>query len=455
MRYFPTLVCFLFIFFLFLNDRQKKNHAPSVALWIPITWMFLAGSRYVSAWLNLGQPIRAAFTYDEGSPIDAVAFSLLIAAGAFVLLRRKVDWGRLLVENKWICLYFFYCGLSIAWSDNSLVSFKRFIKELGNLIMVLVILTEKRPYEAVGVILRRLIFLWLPLSVLFIRYYPELGRGYTIAGGQMFTGIGHQKNDLGSMCLISGIYFAWIFLLKREEGFNWGKRINISNFILIGMVIWLLNMSQSATSLACLVVAVGLFFVSSIKSIERKPGRIIVLMMVAASIFFVLDETLDVGDIVIKALGRDESLTTRVPAWKLLEEVYTNPIVGTGFMSFWSGERLYRVWAKLGSTIIQAHNGYLEQYLNLGYIGVAFIGIIMFSGLLKARRHLNFDYPAAMLRLCFISIAVFYNYTEAAFYGINNLWLLLLFGIIEVPYQKRPMSEISNLDNPAKSEIHS
>ena len=60
------------------------------------------------------------------------------------------------------------------------------------------------------------------------------------------------------------------------------------------MVVWLLHMSHSATSLACLVVAVSLFFVGRTKLIAQKPGRIIVLMMVAVSLFFVLDATLDV-----------------------------------------------------------------------------------------------------------------------------------------------------------------
>jgi exopolysaccharide production protein ExoQ len=443
MTQFATLICIFFVLYLFWMDRQKSD-GPSNAAWIPFIWMFLAGSRYVSSWLNLGKPMGSAFAYDEGSPLDAVAFSLLIALGVFVLIRRKVDWGCLLAENKWIWLYFFYCGLSIIWSDNALVSLKRFVKELGNPIMVLVILTEKRPYEAVGAILRRLAFLWLPFSVLFVKYYPALGRAYSYGGGLMFTGVGHQKNDLGSMCMISGIYFAWNLLLKRKEGLNWRRRGTIANFILIGMIIWLFHMAQSATSLTCLAVAVGMFFVSRIKLMAREPGRIMVLMIVAASLFFVLDKTLDIGNVVIKALGRDATLTTRIPVWEILKNLDTNPFVGTGFMSFWSGERLNIVWEKLGSTIIQAHNGYLEQYLNLGYIGVAFIGIIMLSGLLKVRKHLKVDYPSAMLRFCFISIAVLYNYTEASFYGINNIWLLLLFGIIEVPCQKRPLIEISN-----------
>ena len=62
----------------------------------------------------------------------------------------------------------------------------------------------------------------------------------------------------------------------------------------------------------------------------------------------------------------------------------------------------------------------------------------MLSGLLRARRHLNDDPTAGILRLCFILSAVLYNYTEASFYGMNNMWMLLLLGCLEVPRQKQP-----------------
>jgi hypothetical protein len=48
--------------------------------------------------------------------------------------------------------------------DERTVLMKRWVKDLGNPIMALVILTERRPYEAVGVVLRRLTFLLRPLS---------------------------------------------------------------------------------------------------------------------------------------------------------------------------------------------------------------------------------------------------------------------------------------------------
>ena len=159
-------LCLLFIGYIFWIDIKTKD-GPSHELWIPLIWMFLAGSRYVSQWLNWSPSQLEA--YHEGSPLDAIVFTLLIVGGLYVLSRRKIDWNLLVRQNKWIWLYFLYCGVSIVWSDFPFVSFKRWIKELGNPIMVLVILTDRRPVEAIDSILRRLAVAWLPLSIVFFK----------------------------------------------------------------------------------------------------------------------------------------------------------------------------------------------------------------------------------------------------------------------------------------------
>ena len=50
-----ALIYILFILYLFWVDRKRSEDISS-ALWIPLIWMLLAGSRYVSQWLNLGSP---------------------------------------------------------------------------------------------------------------------------------------------------------------------------------------------------------------------------------------------------------------------------------------------------------------------------------------------------------------------------------------------------------------
>ena len=159
--------------------------------------MFLAGSRWVSSWLNVAPTLASANDYAEGSPVDRAVFSGLIVAGIESSREERSIGIGLVVNNKWIILYLVYCLASIAWTDDPTTLMKRSVKELGNPIMALVILTEPRPYEAIGVVLRRLAFLMLPLSVLFVRYYPELGRSYHPMVPRCSREQAHQKNTWG------------------------------------------------------------------------------------------------------------------------------------------------------------------------------------------------------------------------------------------------------------------
>ena len=70
--------------------------------------------------------------------------------------------------------------------------------------------------------------------------------------------------------------------------------------------------------------------------------------------------------------------------------------------------------------------------MNLGYIGVGFIIAIIASALLNVRnppedRSLGGRAPAVLPT----SVAILYNYTEASFYGINNMWVMLLLGSLD------------------------
>src|SRR5205807_7621148 len=142
------------------------------------------------------------------------------------------------------------------------------------------------------------------------------------------------------------------------------------------------------TSVACLVVAISLLLASRVPVVARKSSRIVTVLIVAVPVLLVLQEAVDVKALVLSLLGRDPSLTNRTDVWAVLDGMEVNSWVGAGFMNFWTGARLEDIWKTLGAGINQAHNGYLEQYLNLGYIGLAFIAAIVLSGLVKVRRHL-------------------------------------------------------------------
>src|SRR5437660_11812519 len=102
-----TVVYGLFILALFLLDRDRKSRV-SPALWIPVAWVLLAGSRMVSDWLEPARVITSPDQYLEGSPLDRLVLTGLLAAGCMVRLGRGRRAGTFLRPNgpiRLCCLY--------------------------------------------------------------------------------------------------------------------------------------------------------------------------------------------------------------------------------------------------------------------------------------------------------------------------------------------------------------
>src|SRR5262245_32518416 len=123
-----TALTTLFAISLFVWDSRRYTPV-SRALWLPVLWLAITGSRFVSQWMNLGASDLGSYT--EGSPIDALYFLALILAGLGVLARRRIVLARLIRQNAWLVAFFLFCLLSIVWSDDPAVALKRWIKTLG------------------------------------------------------------------------------------------------------------------------------------------------------------------------------------------------------------------------------------------------------------------------------------------------------------------------------------
>src|SRR3977135_4394599 len=89
---------FAFIVFLFRRDLRERPNV-SGALWLPLVWMLLITSRYVSEWLNLfGLQVGAA-SLEDGSPLDAGVYLVLIAVGLYVLHQRRISLSEIVRNN--------------------------------------------------------------------------------------------------------------------------------------------------------------------------------------------------------------------------------------------------------------------------------------------------------------------------------------------------------------------
>ena len=77
-------------------------------------------------------------------------------------------------------------------------------------------------------------------------------------------------------------------------------------------------------------------------------------------------------------LGRNPTISGRTEIWERCLSVPINPLLGAGYYSFWLDDRRVDIvnadyWFRLN----EAHNGYLETYLNEGLIGVFLLVVLL------------------------------------------------------------------------------
>ena len=446
----PSLALLLWFILLvaLLRFDPAKDSKTSIALWVPVIWMFIVGSRLPSQWFG-GLVAPVAEILEEGNPFDRTVSSTLILLAVIILVSRSFKWRGFFQRNVALVLFLSFALVSFVWSDFPMIALKRWFRDLGNYLMVLVVLSDPRPLEAVRTTLRRLGFLLIPLSIVLVKYYPVIGRQYDYWKGTAETvGVTTSKNMLGVACLVSGIFFFWDAVTRWPERKRPGtKRIMAIDVAFLAMTIWLLNLANSATSSVCLVMGCLVIAAACSKTFYRRPGLLKALIPTCFGLYLVLAFGFNVNGELAGAVGRDPTLTDRTKIWELLLGMHTNPVVGTGYESFWLGPRLQTVWHGGFGTINEAHNGYLSIYLNLGLIGVLLLVGFLISSYQTICKGLKPQSSLAFLALGVWAVLVLYNMTEAAFPG-GLLWMTLLMGSLALPARAvRRIPSVARFDN--------
>jgi O-antigen ligase len=151
--------------------------------------------------------------------------------------------------------------------------------------------------------------------------------------------------------------------------------------------------------------------------------RLIAIYVVTAIVVFAVAQSLfAVSHYVIGAFGKDPTLTGRTDLWKHLLEFHTNPLIGVGFESFWLGERLGQLQGVFFFIPNEAHNGYLETYLNMGSVGVLVLAGVLVSTFFKICSEFQRNLDWAQYRLAFFAAVLLYNWTESAFRSLHPVW---------------------------------
>ena len=86
----------------------------------------------------------------------------------------------------------------------------------------------------------------------------------------------------------------------------------------------------------------------------------------------------------------------------------------------------------------QAHNGYLEVYLSLGWVGVTLLLVLIVTGYRKIAAGFRQDPDMSSLKIAFFVLVVIYNFTEGVFKTMSPVWLAFLLATMVVPLRMTP-----------------
>jgi len=412
------LLLLTFGFCIFAYTREVRRVAVSPAIWIVTLWMLRCGSRGIDAWVGGGG------TLEEGTNWDQVYILLIALAGFVAVFARGRRVSDVLRQNPAIVLMFAYMTVSVTWSEVGVDSAKRLFRAYGDLAMVLLVASEARPFEAMKVLVRRIMIILIPLSLVLAKYYPDIGRWPEKNWAQdTWIGVATHKNTLGPLCFLAAYYCLVMLLETRRRRPSWLQTIRAMPLetAYLGMSIYLLNgngQDRSVTSILtfCLAVFLYVFF----ERFRRTPKKILpFLIIVCVSITVIqLGATLLLDRSLLNMAsdlrGKEEYLSGRGELWpEVIKEANKHPWIGAGYGGFWSPRVLTMMHSMFSWGPAQSHNGYVETYAQLGIIGLILLALVILSAVRGAIRACFYNFDFGRWRIVLLLCALVHNIAEA------------------------------------------
>lgn len=349
---------------------------------------------------------------------------LLIYAITFCLLAYR--WKRsiyALTKDRFIWILITLAISSFLWSYAPSVTRTRIIALIGTTLFGLYLASRyslKQQLRMVGLTFGLVVF----LSILFIGGLPRYGiMGGVHAGA--FRGIFSHKNVFGKMIVIAITVFGLMSTRSTQKRFPWLAGMGISFALLL--------LARSTSSLVNLMNLVMTFMTLNI--LRWRSEAMIAMLCATTAIGGCTTLWLQANlDRVLGTFGKDASLTGRGDMWPyILDKVWERPWLGYGYGAFWLGansEAAY-VWRAVHWEPPNAHNGWLDMWLQLGLVGLipCVVGVLLaLARAIAWARHCKT--PEGLWPGIFMVYVVLANLTETSFMVQNDIFWVLYVAIV-------------------------
>ncbi|NMF83036.1 O-antigen ligase family protein [Nodosilinea sp. P-1105] len=364
----------------------------------------------------------------------------------FLVYKRRANF--LYIASKdWIIISL--VGLAILsgfWSTDAGVTL-RYSRALVASTAFGIYLSSVFKFEKQTRILLNFFALIIVINLLFPIFIPFYRASITHFGYFAWVGIQRHKNELsGAMSLATSLLltfglFGETLAIRRRALF----------FAFLGfLLLWL---SEGKGSLAVFCGSLVLLPLYKIVCQKHKESILLLTIFIYLCISVAVATILSMEFIIVDLLGKSLELNSRTPLWELLiERGMTRPL-GFGYGGFWINLEEAKIVADqfhwiggVGEGGGNAHNGYVELFLQLGFPGVILLGIHVVSTVIRVvflfAREKKIEY-LCMLQFLVVMIVTNYYESYSAFLSYRN-WFWVLY--VAISYSS--IMAIKNLAKP-------
>ncbi len=312
-----------------------------------------------------GLPLRVEGVSVKGggtNPYNAAAMALVLVGTVTFLTAR---WGRLLFVARHgglINVFILMAAISVLWSTDPWVSGRK-VMSLIQTVAFAYYLAASHPVERVIRFTAAALGISMVISAAVAIGIPSVGIMSSPGLAGNWNGVYPHKSGLGAATALSVLFFGWLW--RNEPGRRWLH----APMLLLSLFLAIMAHSRTAQvtigMMVCLVIFLPLLRLPGLARIWAVYGVLLAAFALVTLLYLYFNP-------VMEALGKDPSLTGRVPTWLgLLDMAWEKPLGGYGYSGFFINAlpEIEDVWRRAGWTMWSAHSALIEMMLALGIPG--------------------------------------------------------------------------------------
>jgi exopolysaccharide production protein ExoQ len=370
----------------------------------------------------------------EARPENRIFWPAMAAISVALALRNRSRLGRLNLSPHIICLlaYIAFAGASTQWAFRPELSLIRFLQEV--MVVTSIVLPAMLAVRTTDM-MRGLFLVFAFASILNVFFV--LGNSLSIVttlGGYpgYFTG----KNLLGEFAAIT------LLLSFHEMVYPGPRRVLSVIVMIIATSLLFLSNSKTAFALALFVPLLAKLTLITGKSLRISPAIVLLTIPIC---YLILSSVSNFNiNRVSYMLYGDATLSARSVIWDFAQsEIARRPLLGWGYQSFWLvGPDAPSVVDAPGFVKVMpnAHNGYYDTKLEMGYVGYTLLLIFIIATLHAIGRVAGRDPARAWLLLSLSLYVIIHNYFESTWMrAFDLMWVVFVFVAAEIGRQSQPL----------------